>query len=261
MTAHAEILDEKESLKKPFAASVLFHAGVLGSFALWHVYSLQNKLVIGTSNPGYGNSVAVNPVATIPLPPHRGPVNPVANPTESLVPQHQAEKVQPKQRVPEQPKNAIPLKSRMPDKPVPHDYLLQKYRPQELRKNQVTSSQAPAANNPMFMKPGSSAGVGINPNSVVGTQFGGYAQALMEAVARHWNTGGLAGVKVPVAVVTVDILRDGSIRNPHIVQSSGNATVDYSALRAVSEAAPFPHLPPEYSGSILNVDFQFQLHP
>ena len=261
MIAHAEILDEKESLKKPFAASVLFHAGVLAFFAIWHVYSLQNKLVIGTSNPGYGSSVAVNPVATIPLPPHRGPVNPVANPTESVVPQHQAEKVQPKQRVPEPPKNAIPLKSRMPEKPVPHDYLLQKYRSQEPRPNQMTSDRAPAASSMMIMKAGSTNGVGVNPNSVVGTQFGGYAQALMEAVARHWNTGGLTGVHVPLAVVTVDILRDGSIRNPHIVQSSGHATVDYSALRAVTEAAPFPHLPPEYSGSVLNVDFQFQLHP
>ena len=261
MTAHAEILDEKESLKKPFAASVLFHAGVIAFFAIWHIYSLQNKLVIGTSNVGYGSSVPINPVASIPLPPHHGPVNPVANPTESLVPQHPAERVQPRQRAPELPKDAIPLKSRVPEKPVPHDYLLQKYRSQPLRQNQITSSQAPAAISPIFSKPGSTAGVGINPNSVVGTQFGGYAQALMEAVARHWNTGGLAGVKVPVAIVTVDILRNGTIRNPHLVQTSGNSTVDYSALRAVTEAAPFPPLPPEYSGSVLNVDFQFQLHP
>jgi len=257
---HADILDDRESLKKPFAASVLFHAAVLALFA-WRTYAVAPRMTLGETNPGFGSAVAVTPVHTIPLPPRHGPVNPVANPTESLVPQHEAEKIQPKQRRPEPVKNAIPLKSRVPDKPVQHDYLLQKYHNQPVRPNQVTSSQAPAAVSPMFIKPGSTAGVGVNPNSVLGTQFGAYAQALMQAVARHWNTGGLAGVRAPMAIVSVDILRDGSIRNPKVVQGSGNQNVDYSALRAVMEAAPLPPLPPDLPGSYLNVDFQFQLQP
>ncbi len=121
--------------------------------------------------------------------------------------------------------------------------------------------QPPAAVSQIYTKPGSTAGVGINPNSIVGTRFGGYAQALMEAVARHWNTGGLEGVQAPMAIVNVDIMRNGTIQNAKLAQRSGNATLDYSALRAVDEAAPFPPLPPEYSGSYLNVDFRFQLHP
>jgi TonB family protein len=200
-------------------------------------------------------------VPALPLPARKGPLNPVANDTESIVPQREAQKVQPRKRQPEPLKDAINLKSRVPEKPVEHDYLRQKYRNQPVRQNQLTSIQPPAANSMMFNKPGSPAGVGINPNSVLGTQFGGYAQALMEAVARHWNTGGLAGVQAPVAIVNVDIMRNGSIRNPRIVQPSGNSTLDYSTLRAVNEAAPFPPLPREYSGSYLNVDFQFQLHP
>lgn len=257
---HADILDDRESLRRPFAYSVLFHILVLALFA-WRTYAVANRITLGQQNVGFGDAVTVNPVHAIPLPARHAPPNPVANDTESLVPQREAKKVQPRERRPEPIKNAIPLKSRVPDKPVQHDYLLQKYRNQPLRENQFTSSQAPAASSPMYVKPGSSAGVGVSPNTVLGTQFGGYAQALMEAVARHWNTGGLAGVRAPVAIVSVDILRDGSTRNAKIVQSSGNSTLDYSALRAVIEAAPLPPLPPGLPGSYLNVDFQFQLHP
>ena len=261
MAQHADILDDRESLRNPFLASILFHGGVFAILFAWNTYSHASKLVLGSPNPGYGSAVPVNSVHTIPLPPRHGPANPVAHDTESQVPQHQQEKPQPHPRKAEPLKNAIPLKSRVPEKPAPQSYLRDKYRAQPLRPNQVTSSQAPAANSLMYQKPGSPAGVGVNPDSILGTKFGAYAQALMEAIARHWNTGGLAGVQAPTVIVNVDITRDGSIRNPRIAQGSGNITLDRSALRAVTEAAPLPPLPPDYSGSFLNVDFQFQLHP
>ena len=266
MAQHADILDDRESLRNPFFASVGFHAGIAALIYLFTVVSHANRITLGTTNPGYGSAVSVNSVHTIPLMPRHGPTNPVAHDTENVIPQRQPEKPQPKQQVhkPEPPKNAIPIKSRAPEKPAPHDYLRPQYQKQPARPNQVYSREAPAAVNPMYQKPGSTAGVGLNPNSLVGTQFGAYGQALMEAVGNHWNTGGLSG-RTQTAVVNVDILRDGSIRNPKIVQSSGNYDIDRSALRAVTEAVNQPYkippLPREYSGSFLNVDFLFQLHP
>ena len=260
MRQHADILDESESLRNPFFVSLGFHVAVLGLGVALHLYTSVHKFVIGTPNPGYGTSVAITPVSTIPLPPRHGPINPVANDTKSQIQQREAPKVEPRHKEPPPKKNAVSLKGRE-ERPVKHDYLLQKYRSRPLRQSQVTSDQAPAAVSEMYQKPGSTAGVGINPNSVIGTRFGGYAQALMEAVARHWNTGGLMGLRAPMAIVNVDILRNGAIRNARIVQTSGNSTLDYSALRAVNEASPFPPLPVEYNGGYLNVDFQFQLHP
>jgi protein TonB len=61
-----------------------------------------------------------------------------------------------------------------------------------------------------------------------------------------------------MTVITFDILRDGSVKNPQIAQRSGNSTLDYSALRAVMDAAPFPPLPPQYSGSSTNVELRFR---
>jgi TonB family protein len=268
MAQHADILDEQESLRNPFIASVAFHAGIFAILIAWNALAHGNKLVLGTTNPGYGSSVSVNSVRTLPLPSRRGPLNPVAHDTENQIPQRQPEKAKPQPKKVEPPKNAVPVRSRAPEKPAPHDYLKPQYRAQPLRRDQVTGSQPQAAVLPTYVKPGSAAGVGLNPTSLVGTRFGAYAQALMEAVGSHWNTGGLAGVRVPTAIVNVDILRDGSIRNPRIVQSSGNSDVDRSALRAVIEAVNqavnqprIPPLPPDYSGSYLNVDFLFQLHP
>jgi TonB family protein len=265
MAQHADILDESESLKKPLLASILFHGGVITLLVSWNTYLQASKLVLGTSNPGYGSSVSVTSVRSIPLPVRHGPLNPVAHDTENQIPQRQPEKAQPHPKKVEPPKNAIPLKSRTPEKPAQHDYLRPQYRAQPLRPNQVTSNLPQAAVSPMYQKPGSPGGVGVNPNSLVGTRFGAYAQALMEAVGSHWNTGGLAGIRAPTAVVNVDILRDGSIRNPRVVQSSGNGEIDRTALRAVIEATvsgqKIPPLPPDYNGSYLNVDFQFQLRP
>ena len=110
----------------------------------------------------------------------------------------------------------------------------------------------------MFEKPGSG-GVGVGPNSAFGNQFGAYADLVVRRVTDKWQTSGLAGMHLPMAVVTFDIQRDGSVKNPQISQRSGNSTLDYSALRAVMDAGPFPPLPPNYSGSSTSVELRFQL--
>jgi protein TonB len=124
--------------------------------------------------------------------------------------------------------------------------------------NQVFSSQAPAAVSPMFQKPGSG-GVGVGPNSAFGNQFGAYTDLVVQRVTQKWQTSGLAGIHLPMAVITFEISRDGSVKNAQIAQRSGNSTLDYSALRAVMDAGPFPPLPPNYSGSQADVELRFQL--
>jgi protein TonB len=78
-------------------------------------------------------------------------------------------------------------------------------------------------------------------------------------VTEKWQNGALAGQTAPMAIITFDIQRDGSIRNAKVAQPSGNSTMDYSALRAVMDAAPFPPLPPEYDRNQASVELQFQL--
>ena len=45
-------------------------------------------------------------------------------------------------------------------------------------------------------------------------------------------------------------MRDGSVRNVHVSQGSGNQAVDYSAQRAIYDASPFPPLPAAYERNV-----------
>lgn len=255
MPQHADILDQQESLGGPFVQSVLLHAAVAGALIISTISFQHSRQVWGSANTAAGTAVAINSVKTIPLPSRAGIVNPVANDTESQVPQ--APKPEPKKQAKVPDEDAIPLKSRLAKK-QPRPEAPQRYRPQPPAPNQVFSSQAPAAVSPMFEKPGSG-GVGVGPNSAFGNQFGAYADLVVQRVTQKWQTSGLAGLHLPMAVITFEISRDGSLKNPRISQRSGNSTLDYSALRAVMDAGPFPPLPSNYSGSSTSVELRFQL--
>src|SRR5882724_5118201 len=155
---YPDILDERESLRAPFTQSVIFHVAVVG------------LIVVSTMNFGgkpeqwggathVGDAVSVNSVKTIPLPSRTARPNPVANDTESQVPQ--AAKPEPKKQVKAPDENAIPLKSRIAKKQLKQQ-AEQRYRPEPLRPNQMTASQAPAASSPVFQKPGGAVGLGTN---------------------------------------------------------------------------------------------------
>jgi len=259
MTPRVDILDERESLRGPFVQSVLLHVAIAGALVISTISFQHSREVWGAATTQAGDAVPVRPVKTIPLPSRAGQVNPVANDTESQVPQ--PPKPQPKKQVKAPEEKAIPLlkKRRVDTRSLedmnPHRYVP----PQPPVSNQVYSPQAPAIVSPMFEKPGSG-GVGVGPNSAFGNRFGAYANLVIQRVTEKWQTNGLAGTHTaPMVVITFDIQRDGSVRNAKVAQRSGVDTLDYSALRAVTDAAPFPPLPAEYGRSEANVELRFQL--
>ena len=257
MNPRLDILEERETLRGPFFQSVLLHVAIAGALVLSTINYTRSHEVWGSATTQLGDAVAVNAVKSIPLPSRAGQLNPVANDTESQVPQ--PPKPQPKQPAKKLEPKAIPLKSRHTETRELDQLSPQRYRPQQPPPNQVYSSTAPAAVSPMFEKPGSG-GVGVGPNSTFGNRFGAYADLVTRRVTDKWNTAGLGGLRTaPMVIVTFDILRDGSIRNAKVVQNSGNGSLDYSTLRAVMDAAPFPPLPAEYGKSDVNVELRFQL--
>ena len=255
MAPHADILDQPESLRNPFIGSLLFHVGVIVVFIFAAAIFPHDVMQLGSPTPSGGGTVAITPTATIPLPARQGRKNPVANDTDYNVPAAPKEDIV-KQRVKAPEPDAIPIKSKTEPKPVPKE--TSKYRPEGyLKPNQTTSSAGPALSTDMIAKQGAGT-IGVDRFSVLGSRFGAYAALLMERVSQKWNTNGLEGVR-PTAIISVDLLRNGSIRNPHLVQTSGNYQLDTSSLRAVTEAAPFPPLPQEYEKDVLTVEFKFQI--
>jgi protein TonB len=264
MTQRIDILDEPERLRGPLLGSVAFHGGMIAAFIAMTVISPAGKVEHwGDPNGGGFGSVAVNAVPSIPLPNRASVPNPVANDTESQVPQAPSKvKAQPKVKAPEP--DAIPIKSRYAkQRPAPQAAAPNKWNDQQpYKSNQLYTTGGSAASSPLYNQPGGG-GVGIGTNSPFGTQFGYYANLLREKVAAAWRTADVnARVQsAPPVTVSFTIRRDGSLAPglPRIVQTSGDANLDRSAQRAVLDAAPFPQLPPQFNRNEANVELTFQL--
>lgn len=95
-----------------------------------------------------------------------------------------------------------------------------------------------------------------------GSRFSWYVEAVQRRISSNWLQSGVdpSVAYAPRVIVTFTILRDGTITNTQVTHSSNNYSVDSSALRAVRESSKLNPLPPEYSGSNVNVEFWFDFH-
>jgi len=98
------------------------------------------------------------------------------------------------------------------------------------------------------------------PGGGFGSRFPWYVEAVQRRVSRNWlqSTVDPSVHWAPRMVVTFTILRDGTITNVQILRSSGNSSVDNSAVRAILSSSPAERLPSEYSGNSVNVEFWFE---
>jgi protein TonB len=190
-------------------------------------------------------------------------VNPVANDTESRAPEPKPQP-KPKQDIKLPDPEAVALPSRNALKnPSKAASAPNKFREkQQDLPNQVYSNSGQAAVSPMYSIAGGG-GVGIGNNSPFGLQFGWYANLVRDKVARVWRTNELDPRlnSAPPVVVTFVIQRDGSVsaNSVRVAQRSGNTALDYSAQRAILDAAPFNPLPAGFPHNDAEVEFQFQL--
>jgi protein TonB len=86
-----------------------------------------------------------------------------------------------------------------------------------------------------------------------------YLRQVLQKVEERWQTQNRPNEPGQKPRIYVEIQRDGSIAVPRIEQSSGSAYYDRAALRAISEASPFPPLPSDWSKPALRVLFNFDL--
>src|SRR5450759_2706277 len=86
MSPHVDILDSPERLASSFFGSLAFHGLLVATVVGVGWVQSRNTISMGDPNGGRMGAVTVNPVASIALPSHAGPKNPVATDTESTVP-------------------------------------------------------------------------------------------------------------------------------------------------------------------------------
>lgn len=250
-------------LKGPLFWSLILHSLLFGSLAVSTMVSHRGDLWGG---PGGGGAVSVKLVGGltgVPLPrPESVTTNRVVDESKGLY------KSEPKPKPKEVPPDTKPIPQFTKEKPP-------KYvtRPSKT----LEDTTPPPQNAVPYGQGGSPAvpytqfGMGASGSTPAGMQFGGpgggdfsgrfswYVTAVQGRVAGNWlwSTIDPSLPWAPRAVVSFDILRTGAVANVQILQSSGNASVDSSAIRAIQSSNPMQPLPNEYSGNKVSVEFWF----
>ncbi len=256
---HADFMrDPRDSMRGAFIAALALHASIIGAMAL-HSW-LARTIQMGDKNAG--GAVAVNPVASIPLPAHRGQENPLANQSESSVPQTPVKAPDRVKAETPSPK-AIPIKDKKAkQKEAKVASQQQIFRPySSLDPNQLTSKSAPQISNPIFTSQPGAGNIRAGVNSTLGAQFAGYGKQIQDIVARNWHTNDVDQrlQTAPPVIATFELMRDGSIRDVQLLQSSGILTLDNSVKRAILDSNPLPPLPLQFPKNSAKVEFTFEL--
>lgn len=247
-----------DPLGKAFTGSLITHGVVIGLLTMSGLFHLANDH-FGSPTASSG-SVGVNMVKTIPIPRREAPLNPLANDTNSIVPQAPAP-VKPQKQVKAEPEHAIeiPDKVAKPKKLSPQQQVRDLIRPPEpYKSNQVFSKTPQAANSPLYGVQGSG-GIDIGAASVLGTRFGPYGDLVRDLVAQHWNRANVHSSPSQWCAVSFTIARNGTVTNVHVTKPSGDYLLDTSAQRAVLDSNPLPSLPPQFERNDVTVEFRFQL--
>lgn len=259
MHQHVEILDQPETWRGPFMGAIALHGAVVLTIVGYSLMGVREQW--GTQTPG-GNAVTVQPVSNLPFPTRTGARNPLASESESQVPQTPVkEREREVERVPSPDAEALKLK-REKKKPSEIAAAKQRFRPEkDLPPNQVYSQQPQAVSSQIFAAAPGTGTVGGGQGGSLGFRFGAYEQLLRQLIAQKWRTGDVdPNMKTaPIVIVRFDLYRDGNIRNVRILQQSGNRALDFSAQRAILEAAPFPPIPPGFERESAQVEFTFEL--
>ncbi|MGA8037971.1 MAG: TonB family protein [Candidatus Acidiferrales bacterium] len=248
-----------ETLNGPLSFSLILH-GVLAVLLIGSVV-MDHR---GDSWGGPGGAITVGVVGSVPAIPMPRPEveteNRVVDESKGL---YKAEPTQP----PPPPVDATPIPKFEKNKPP-------KYvtRPSKVLENTAKPPRnavpyggggTPAVPYSSFSMGAGTTQAGMSFDGAGGGNFGDrfswYVEAVQRKVSSNWLQSTVdPGISfAPRLVATFDINRDGSVANIQITKSSGNPSVDQSAVRAIRDSSPMDRLPPAYSGSRVSVEFWF----
>lgn len=244
-------------IKTALVFSVTMHAVLLGSLTISNFLSHRGEFWGG---PG-GSSVTVGlvaEVAGVPLPrPEAMTTSRVVDETKGLY------KEEPKAKQPED--NAAKIPRFEKDKP-------QRYvtRPSRILEDPTLPPPGaiPYGQGGTPSMPYTQLNVGSSQGGLgftgAGGEFAGrfpwYVDAVRRRISGNWYQSAVdPSVRwAPRAVISFQVQRDGTIVNVQVLRSSGNDSVDRSAIRAIRDSSPLERLPSEYSGSNVSVEFWFE---
>jgi periplasmic protein TonB len=257
---HAAIHPADPSLKNMLLVSAILHGVLITAMVVGAVTSGRGESW-GSAGEGSVKVGLVGSVPAVPLPrPDAISESRVADESKAFY------KAEPKPKV-APPEKAVPLPEFEKSKPLPPS------RPSKLLEDNTT----PPPNAVPAAPTGSPPAVPYSTYTIQGATQGGmgftgtgggdfasryawYVDAVRNRISSNWVQS-LVDPSVqfaPRAVVDFQILRDGTITGIQVTHSSGNESVDRSAVRAIQSSSPVTRLPNDYSGKIVNVEFWFE---
>ena len=251
--------DQRENLRGSLLLSLVLHGGLF-LFAL--VYTIIGPRFGGGwgKSWGGGGAVRVSAVASLPGVPLPSPMvttrSTLATQNPGLYQSEKEEKLVPPPEAKEIPKfkeSVAPEKTerinkriqkeevKAPDNAVPYGL-----------------SGQPSMAYSQFVNSAGGGGLEFG-NGDFGDRFGWYVAAVRNRISSNWLLSVISPniLTAPRVILNFDILRDGTVTNVRVTQSSGIPEVDRSALRAVLASNPLSPLPPGYSGNKVTVEFFF----
>jgi TonB family protein len=111
--------------------------------------------------------------------------------------------------------------------------------------------------------PGASSGTTIigQGGGDFATRYGWYVAAARRRIQPNWDPlsidPSVRSSQTLHTAISFSVARDGSIRNARVTETSGNRSWDNAGLRAIIASNPLPPLPNDYSGSNVDVTWDF----
>ena len=256
-----------EPLRKPLLFSAAGHI-FLATLSLLGVLLGNRNGGWGEGGPGGSVTVRLVSAASVPLPaPAVSTNNRVATENRGLhypePPKETAKKITPpKPAVPEEAVELPNSRARRVSPPPRQEARLRTTEPERQLGNEIPYGAGGPAQGPygIFSTDSGTGGLRLAGGAGdFGARYGWYVSAIRNRISSNWLKSTVdPGVRVaPRVYVTFQILRDGQIVNAQLTASSGVASLDRSALRAVFDSNPMPALPADYAGSNVAVEFWF----
>lgn len=237
--------------------------GGLTAFVMWSGWRPEKVQVVNLVPMVAGVGTPNAPAApTLPARP-RAPVAPRV-PEPDPEPKATAPREAPRREAPSLPAPSLPAAKLPPPRaalPRPGEKELPALaRPSGTpRGEKIAESPRPPETASLGAPTGSVTGQGALTFNVSDFPYAWYLRQVSNKVAAQWQRQNQINEPNEKPQIYIEIQRDGTVRAPAVVKSSGNAFYDQAALRAVMEASPFPPLPEDWSKPSLNIQFTFNL--
>jgi periplasmic protein TonB len=255
----------EDSLRRFIVYSLFLHGALAASLVASIIFHFQGNTWGGVGGASEGE-VKVNLVGSVGLPMPKPPdvtESKTFDPTDSIY------KTLPQPKPPEPPKPEVKIPEFKKEKP-----------PKQIQKpSRVFDNPTPAPDNAVAQHGGKmNLPTGISnvagaPNPGVNIQgqgggdfaarYGWYIDAVRRRISQNWLQStidpAVRAARSARCTMTFTIMRDGTVKDIRLAQTSGNYSMDTSAQRALFSSSPMPALPSDYSGTSVNVTFDFDL--